>query len=216
MTRIILSIIILISFSTIANAQFTKGSALIGGTLSYSSNNSTYSYTSRETSNNVGNFNIAVGKAIRENAVFGINLNYQPSTYSYPAGSGEFKNTINNYGIGIFYRLYKNLGKEFYLFGEAGGGYIGFSSNTKDSLGNKLATGSGNGGQIYLSPGIAYKISKKFFLELSIPQMFSVSYSSNKSTTDPGFSSKSDAFNVNLNLNSNPLNSLGLGFRLVL
>jgi len=216
MNKIILSLFLFMSFSVIVKAQFTKGSALLGGTLSYSSNKSTSSNYSREVGNTYGNFNITVGQAVRESAVFGINLNYQPSTYSYGPGGGIFKNTVNGYGIGIFYRLYKNLGKEFYLFGEAGGGYIGSSSNTKDSLGNKISTGTTNGGQIYLSPGIAYKISKKFFIELSIPQLFSAAYSSNKSTSVPDFSSKNDAFNVNLNLNSNPLNSLGLGFRLVL
>ena len=168
MTRIILSIIILISFSTLANAQFTKGSGLIGGTLSYSSGKTNYFNPSEDYNSSYGNFNISLGKAIRENAVFGINMNYRPRNYTSPSVNGKYKNTENSYGIGIFYRLYKNLGKEFYLFGEAGGGYIGSSSTTKDSLGVKVATGNSNGGQIYLSPGIAYKISKKFFIELSI------------------------------------------------
>ncbi len=126
------------------------------------------------------------------------------------------KTLENGYGIGIFYRLYKNLGKEFYLFGEAGGGYIGSSSTSKDSLGNKVATGNSNGGQIYLSPGIAYKISKKFFIELSIPQLFTIAYSSSKTKSGSVITSSSDNFNVDASLDSNPLSNLVLDFGLIL
>jgi len=216
MTRIILSIVILISISTAANAQFTKGSGLLGGTLSYTSSKTDYSNPPDNYKNNYGNFNISLGKAIRENAVFGININYRPRSYDYQAGNGIYKNTENGYGIGIFYRLYKSLGKEFYLFGEAGGGYIGSSTTSKDSLGNKVATSNSNGGQIYLSPGIAYKISKKFFIELSIPQLFTIAYSSIKTKSGSMTTSSSDYFNVDASLDSNPLSNLGIGFRLIL
>jgi hypothetical protein len=184
--------------------------------LSYSSNKYTSPNSPDEVGTTSGNFSISVGKAIRENAVFGLNMNYYPSTYTYNSGNGIYKNTMHIYGIGVFYRLYKNLGKEFYLFGEAGAGYLGSSSSTKDGLGNKILTGNSNGGQVNLYPGIAYKISKKFFIELSIPQLFAASYSTNKIDAEPNSTSKNDVLNINLNLNANPLTSLGIGFRLAL
>jgi hypothetical protein len=214
MTRILLTGVCLFSFSFFAQAQFMKGSALLGGTFSFTGNQSSLSNSPDETSTNNGYFNISLGKAIRENAVFGGYINYQYNSQKYGGNSIPGKSRTDGYGIGIFYRLYKNLGKEFYFFGEAGGGYAGYSASSEDNLGNK-STGHSNGGQIYLSPGIAYKISKKFFVELSIPQLFNASYFSGKSESGT-VTSSNNYFNVNANLNSNPLTSLGLGFRLVL
>jgi len=207
-------VLIILSISITTNAQFIKGSGLIGGTLSYSSRKVNYPNTAVEYNSTSGNYNISLGKAIRENAVFGININYLPNTSTQQSGNALYKVNINGYGVGIFYRLYKNLGKEFYLFGEAGGGYIGSSFTSRDSLGNKVSTSNTNGGQIYLYPGIAYKISKKFFIELSIPQLFSVAYSSEKSSAP--VTSTIDSFKIGATLDSNPLTSLGVGFRLVL
>jgi hypothetical protein len=216
MTRILLILLIVFSCSFMANAQFSKGKILLGGSLSFTNNKtSSPNYNNNQKSSN-GVFNISLGKAARENAVFGINLNYQHNSFDYLIYPGFITVASDIYGVGIFYRQYKNLGKEFYFFGEAGGGYYGSTSTGKDSIGNKLSTGTINGGQIYLTPGIAYKISKKFFLELSIPQLFYASYSGTKSKTGSTTTSTSDAFVVGLNLNANPLTSLGIGFRFVL
>jgi hypothetical protein len=216
MTRILLTIVSSFSLSLFANAQFTKGSVLIGGSVSFSSNQSNSDYTPGKSGAKNGNFNISLGKAVRENAVFGMFVNYQYYEYTYGIPNGPSKSSSNGYGIGVFYRLYKDLGKEFYLFGEAGGGYQGSNLSGYDSSGNKVSTGNSNGGQIYLYPGIAYKISKKFIVELSIPQLFNVNYSNTKYKSGGATVSTNDNFYVNANLNSNPLSSLGFGFRLLL
>ena len=216
MTRILLSIVCFLSLSLVASAQFTKGSVLLGGLASFSSNQSSSDYTPDKSGTKSGNFNISLGKAVKENSVFGVFINYQYYEYKYGITNGPSKNSSNNYGIGVFYRLYKDLGKEFYLFGEAGGGYQGGNSTSYDSLGLKSSTGNSYGGQVYLSPGIAYKISKKLFVELSIPQLFNVNYSNSKYKSGTATVSSNDNFYINANLNSNPLSSLGFGFRLVL
>ncbi|HEV3222094.1 MAG TPA: hypothetical protein VGZ90_04410 [Puia sp.] len=215
MTRILLSLLIIFSFYS-ANAQFNKGDVLIGGTLLYSSNKTTTPYNPSDQKNNYGDINISLGKAIKENTLFGIFINYQPSTNITNYVFGPITIRTDNYGIGVFYRMYKSLGKEFYLFGEAGGGFNGSTTSTKDSTGNKISTGTGYGGSIYISPGIAYKISKKFFLELSVPQIFSLAYTSSNTKSGSVTTGKNDSFVVNANLSSNPLNSIGIGFRLVL
>jgi hypothetical protein len=206
MSRILLSVLVILSFLS-TNAQFNKGDLLIGGTLSYSSFKMNSPSISSEQEYDNGVFNIAIGKAIKENAIFGININYSPNLNTADYGYGPVTVRTSNYGIGVFYRIYKNIGKEFFIFGEAGAAYNGSTTSTKDSTGNKISTGTSYGGNIFLTPGIAYKISKKFFLELSIPQLFLASYSNNGT---------SHQFYANANLNSNPLNSLGIGFRLVL
>jgi Outer membrane protein beta-barrel domain len=215
MNRIILSLtLVLFIFS--ASAQFKKGDILLGGDLSYSGSKSTSQNYTGETKYNYGNFDISLGKAIKENAVIGINLGFQPLTNTYNTGVGLYTEQTNNYSIGIFYRVYKSLGKDFYIFGEAGGGYIGSTTNTKDETGNEISTGSGNGGHLYFSPGIAYKVSNRFFIELSIPQIFTVQYTSSNTKTGSVTTETDKGFTAGISLNSNPLNNIGVGFRLVL
>ena len=215
MNRIILSFALMF-FIFSANAQFKKGDILLGGDLSYSGSKSTSQNYTGETKYNSGNFNISLGKAIKENVVVGINLDFQPVTDTYNTGIGLYTTQTNNYSFGIFYRVYKGLGKDFYIFGEAGGGYIGSTTSTKDSTGHEISTGSGNGGHLYISPGIAYKVSKKFFIELSIPQIFTLQYTSTNTKTDAVKTETDDNFTAGINLNSSPLLDLSIGFRLIL
>jgi hypothetical protein len=218
MTRILLTGIIILSFSFLASAQFNKGNILLGGNLSYTGNTSS-GPGQPDLNSNYGNFSVSIGKALNENSVFGINISFSPNSTENNFGSngGVLKLINNNYSAGVFYRKYKSLGKDFFLFGEVGGGYTGSTGSTKDSSGNKLSTSSANGGNIYFYPGISYKISKKFFLELTIPNLIYASYSSNK-FSDPQQSSpqKNTSFDISTSLSSNPLNSLGIGFRLII
>jgi hypothetical protein len=197
---------------TVSEAQFTKGSILLGGQLSFSSSSADYNPNPNPNANTTyGNFNISVGKAIHENAVYGLDITYTYSTY----GTGSQGSSNNYYGIGLFYRKYKDLGKEFFLFGQAGVNYLGSTQSGPDINGNKITISTSNGGQLYLYPGIAYRISNKFFLELTIPELFSINYSSTK-TTYPGPDIVNHQFAVTTSLSSNPLTELGIGFRLVL
>jgi hypothetical protein len=213
MTRLLLTLSIILTFSTIASAQFSKGNVLLLGTLSYSGSSSTYNGTT--TSNNGGVFSLSPGKAISENSVVGISLSYGFSSNSSTAPGN---NKSNSYSIGVFYRKYKALGKDFYLFGAASAGYNGSTSSSTDDLGNKYASGNSNGGFIGFTPGIDYKISNKFLLEFSIPSIFYASYTSTKTTLQNQNPAdlKSSQFGISTSLTSNPLSAIGVGFVLVL
>lgn len=198
--------------SFLAHAQFNKGSIILGGQLSFSTNSTVESPGSAPNEkSNVGTFDISVGKAIRENAIFGLQAFYGFSN----DGNVAPYYANHSYGIGIFYRKYKDLGKEFFLFAQAGAGYSGDTQSGVDTSGNKVNQGTTNGGQIYIYPGIAYRISKKFFLELTIPELFEADYSSVKSI-NPQQTLVTNQFNISTSLSDNPLNSLAIGFRLVL
>lgn len=215
MCKTLLTIVLFFSFSFIASAQFNKGDVLLGGQLSYNTTKNNFVSIPIQKINS-GNFTVSTGLAVSSNSVFGINLSYMPSSQSNnPSNSGyyDYKNT--GYSAGLFYRMYKTLGKEFYLYGEAGFNYIGSRSSTKDITGSENSTGSTNGGNLYIMPGVAYRISKKFFLELSIPNLFTANYNSAKSTAS-GTTTSQDYFSVGANLSSNTLSNLGIGFRLVL
>ncbi len=219
MTRILLTLFVFLSLSSIVNAQFSKGSILLGGQLSYSANNFTGAYRSGPNAY-YGNFIISAGKAIKENTVVGINLTYGPSwigDYSnYGLGPLRYYNAV--YGIGIFYRSYKSLGKEFYIFGEAGAGFSDTYESGTDYSGNKLISGHTYSGNIYFMPGIAYKISKKVLLEITIPDLFSATYTAQNTWVQDMFPYriKENRLYISTSLSSNPLAALGVGFRLIL
>ena len=215
MNKILPIAILSLFFSLAANAQFNKNDILLGGQLSYnsSSNSNTGNPESKYSS---GIFTISAGKAIKENTVFGLTISYLPRTMSNYYTNAEpldYKN--NGYSVGVFYRVYKSLGKDFYLFAEGSASYQGFTESGKDSTGTKVLTGSGNGGSIVIYPGISYKIAKNFLLEISIPSLFTVNYNSSR-TTAYSSTSKYNQFNVSSSLSSNPFQSLGIGFRLIL
>jgi hypothetical protein len=219
MNRILPVFAIALFFSGTASAQFSKGTVLLGGTLAFSG--STSNNYSNDQNVHTGYFNISLGKAVQENTVIGISINYQPyytNNYYYNNNQPAFPYSNNGYGAGIFYRKYKNLGKEFYIFGEAGAGYQGATQTGKNESGTKVLMGSSNGGNLYLMPGVAYKISKKFFLELTIPNIFYAHFSTTSTTTTQPVNEtiKSNEFSVGTSLNAGPLSSVGIGFRLVL
>ena len=219
MTRILLTLAFVFSISLMASAQFKKGDILLGGTLAYSHNNTAYLQNPSQRGD-YGNFNISAGKALNEREVLGVNLNFTPywtSEYSN-YGLGPLGYSDNGYGISIFYRKYKALGKDFYLFAEAGAGYTGSTQTGKDSADKKVIRGYTNAGTIYLTPGFAYRVSNKVLLEITIPNIIYVNYSSqtiNVQDVIP-YEVKGNSFSISTSLSSNPLNSLGIGFRLIL
>jgi hypothetical protein len=216
MPRILLTLLIVFFFSHAANAQFNRGDILLGGEISYNQNKTTSNYQSNSNSQ-IANFQISIGKAINNNAVFGLNLGYSPySTSNYYTGiSGPVDYKSHTYLIGIFYRKYYPIGKQFYFFGEAGGSYNGGPISGKDTLGNKLLSGSSSGGILGVTPGISFKISKLLMLELGLPNFFYANYSSSKSTIQSQ-TSKSSQFSIGTSLSSSPLEGLAIGFKLVL
>ena len=215
--KVYLPALILLGFSLFADAQINNGSVLLGGQIS---NNTSISKTGgqKDQQYNAAVYNISVGKAIKENSVVGINLSYSPSTTHYydANGSGSIgKSKIRGYSAGVYYRLYKNLGKDFYFFGEFGATYTGGKSTAYDFQGNELNSSSTSGGRLSLTPGLSYKLLNKFHLEIMIPDLVSIQYALTK--PKPSLSAdKLEYFSFNSSLNSNGLNALGVGFRIVL
>jgi hypothetical protein len=219
MTRILLLTTLLL-YSFIANAQFKKNDILLGGQLSYSYNSSNQKYVTGPTYDNkatTGNFTINFGKALNENTIAGITVSYIPYTINNYNVDGTIPTKYQDigYGLGIFYRKYKNVGKEFYLFGEVSAAYNWSNQSAKDSTGKEIQTGSSWLVGIDFAPGISYKVSRHFFLELSFPDLINLEYYKSNTKT-PQTNLVYDRLNLSTSLSSGVLGSLGLGFRLVL
>jgi hypothetical protein len=216
MSKILFTLMTLLCSFTIANAQFSKGNILLAGTISYSSSSSTSSGTGAGTdqSNHNGYFSLSIGKAINENSVAGINFGYGHGSSSISPSQGGTKSDA--YSIGVFYRKYKAMGKDFFLFGEGRAGYSGSTGSATDNSGNQYASSHINTGFIEFYPGIDYRVSNKFLLEISIPSFFYVTYSASSNSDQNGQTSKGSSFGISTSLASNPIYALGVGFVLVL
>jgi hypothetical protein len=203
-------------FSLTLSAQIKKGSVLLGGQISAYHSKTHPSVIQSEQELNTVNFNISVGKAIKDNAVLGVYGTYaHAKSDNFYNGNSNYNSKLDIYKLGVFYRNYKKLAKDFYFFGELGTGYMGSKQIDNNVQGNNPIRYTSTGAELYLTPGIAYRVFKKLQLELVIPQIAGMQYEVRK-TTAQGSVFKQDMFQFNTNLNSSLLNNLGLGFRFVL
>jgi len=155
--RTLLFIVILFSVSFV-NAQIKQGSFLLGGNLSFAHYNDKYQSPGNNTSSTSAIIDLSAGKAIAENRVVDIHLTYSPMKSI--SQSGFNKQIRNLYGGGVFYRKYKNLSKDFYLFLGVEGNYYFSKNDNRDSLDNSLEVDKSNNGQLSLYPGLSYEVMK--------------------------------------------------------
>jgi hypothetical protein len=165
-------------------------------------------------------FNASVGKAFKDNQVFGVTIGYgglrQPG-YSYGPDTVHSRN--DRYNVGVFYRVYKPLGKGFYFFGEAAVGYYGGveSDHWVVAAGDVKTTTHGFG--LVITPGFSYQVLKKLQVELTMPGVFNLSYNTYrvKSGVPNVADNSSSQFGVSTSVaSSGLLNNIGVGLRLVL
>jgi hypothetical protein len=146
----------------------------------------------------------------------GLNLGYISSkAENIYNGNTYFNYKSNLYNLGVFYRKYKKLAGDFYLFGEGGADFFTSKQTNTNVQPNTETVVDGTGGSLSLMPGVSYKICKKMQLEISLPDILSASYGSYKATPQTNNSTQK-VFNINSSLNGSLLNSVGVGFRFVL
>jgi hypothetical protein len=172
--RIILSFICFLSLLSL-NAQFKKGTVIVGGNLNFSNTQNNYIYPG------AGNyqlsrsqFQVEAAKAIKENLLVGVRLGYgntPGNSFDKLTGSFNFSHRNNPfYSAGIYARKYVPVGKRFMFFGEVSlnyetGKYKSLErdyANLQYTTNFKLRDVSIGG-----SLGIAYKVSNRVNLELA-------------------------------------------------
>lgn len=212
----LLAVFCFLSLTTVA--QINKNSILLGGDFSYSRNNS--QVLNNESKNSYGYLGIAIGKAFKQNSVIGISASASPTLQSnYIYGNDTFQMKNNYYSAGIFYREYKQLAKDFYLFGNADASYRISNEKRDHQSPNKDYERKRKGATIGVSPGLSYQLFKKLQVELTLPSLINISYFNSKYEDDqlPGTITKENNFSISSNLFGNStLGNLGLGFRFIL
>ncbi len=117
------------------------------------------------------------------------------------------------------YREYKQLAKDFYLFGNADASYRISNEKRDHQSPNKDYERKRKGATIGVSPGLSYQLFKKLQVELTLPSLINISYFNSKYEDDqlPGTITKENNFSISSNLFGNStLGNLGLGFRFIL
>ena len=213
-TKILLPLVHIFFTTTAANAQINEGRYLLGGSVSYSHQNDAQNSNAKY---NYFYSTVQFGKAIKDNTVAGIIASYGNSN-----NNNSLSTTTNQFSAGVFYRKYKTLAKNLYIFGEGDALYI-HSQNTYDNSSTEYSTQRfvSNGGSVSLIPGISYSVCKRIQIELSMPNFASISYSGTKQETTSSISNSTstvngNSFSVNINLNSAFLSNVGFGFKFFL
>lgn len=209
-TKILLSLGLTMFILSASYSQIQPGKLLLGGSVSYNSStpddtHSFYSY-------------LQAGKVFGSNNVFGIILSRNSNVYQ---NSPSTQNKNRNTGGGVFFRKYKELGKNFYAFAEADAIYqhgktdMYYFTNSSQSL--AVTTDAIN---LNLVPGISYGISKKFQMELAMFNLANLYYQKiktiDKSLPPSTPSEKRENFGAGIDLNSNLLSNFGIGFKFFL
>jgi hypothetical protein len=216
--KILATVVTFACFSNFSFGQIKKESILLGGQIGYSNTDIDYSGNQPNQKNESAAFNISIGKAVKENSIFGLNLTYLPAKIkNYFNGANFVSTNTNQYNFGIFDRKYKKLAKDFYFFTELGASYIKAKQTSTDTSGINLETIKQSGAQVYLTPGLSYKILNKLHLEIIIPNIVTIQYAVTKDKT-PTLQAKQKQlfFNSSLNSTGGGLTFVGVGFHFIL
>jgi hypothetical protein len=208
----------LLVITTATQAQITKGSFFIGGSISAGAEKTTSTFGNSHALRFL-QVSPVFGKAIRDNLVLGGGVSFYTNNY------GNIENdSRSTFGANIFLRKYKTLGKGFYLFGEAALnlGYTPYSMGFFNPTTNTFYTTETRRYSISadFSAGIAYQLSKRVQVELSLPLLAGVGFSQERYRSGLGsptpYTTRKNNLYLNSNLGNSPLNNLSLGIRVFL
>lgn len=207
MKKISLLVTLAFFIATALQAQINKGSILVGGMLSYSSQKSELSSPSSTSKNSAFTISPAVGIAVKQNLIVGIGASYLRLSSSNPETTG--------YGGNIFVRKYLPLGKGFYLFGQSAA-YVNHIKTEQGNLPYTFTTDNTINGGLSFHPGVSYAVNRKIHLELDFNSILYANYSSEKTTTMTNTGSvttqTSTTFGITANANSFTQPSVGIQF----
>lgn len=215
--KLYLSLLAACVFSSVnhLNAQISKGTALTGLSLYYSTSKNKSSSSNTNSQSSYA-FSPSYGVFVKQNLVIGgeLNLSYSKSESDQSAGNANTQKR-NWYGASVFARQYKNLGSSgFYLFlqGNVGANVSRGKNYTKNpSTADMNTEENGFNIQLGIYPGIAYAVTPMFHIETGLNNLFYAQYLNSKTnyTNNPSLNYKSSGFNAGANIGQNTQWSIG-------
>jgi hypothetical protein len=202
--------------ASVANAQIQKGTTVLGGNISFSTQKSDPGSGGTATSSQ--NFYVAplFAKAVKQNFIVGGDIIYGRYFNKQTSSNAVYKTDNNSYGIGAFVRGYKNLGNSgFYLFLQSRlGADITNGKNSYTGDPGRDTKNDNNGFDIRLNlyPGVSYAVTPKMHIETGLNDLFQVGYSSSKSSGSQIQETKSSGFSAGIGLGSSTVWTVGVKF----
>lgn len=212
-----------ILFSSFANAQISKSSVFIGGSLNFSSDKNNPS-----PANNVGSLNSnwaikpQIGKVISHNKIVGVFLNIGGSKNKQGSVPNLAQTKNTSYGGGFFFRNYLPVINRLYLFGDASLGFnFDKSESVFDNGTSRYVTFTSKTIQPSFSftPGISFAATKSIHLEAAFSNMLWIAYGSTKSKefSSPGILYReTNSKNFRAYTNANGFSTFSLGIRFII
>jgi hypothetical protein len=164
-------------FAFLSHAQITKGSTMIGGSVSGGSNEQDDDQN-QENKNSQWGVSVQFGRFIANNKAVGLFVNYGHGLSKFKT-TGPFpydtKDKNNSIGGGLFYRQYFPLSTKWYLFGDATLGYNKFVGERE--LNDKLTDKTKRwGAGLFITPGVSFAAGRRLFIESSFSNLLGLSY----------------------------------------
>lgn len=207
MQRKLLLCFVLVLLVATVHAQIKKGTVLLGGQIGFAAQK----YSPSTANGNSFFVSPVFGKAVKDNLVAGVSASYSQRHYDYNPGSYDF----HSYGLGFFLRQYKELGKGFYLFGEAGAG--GNYYKDKQVLPSPSTTDVTNhvtSIRLSLYPGVAYAATRRLHIEAGFSNLALFEYSHTRQEVPANADQTGSSFSFTSSLSSNA--GFTFGFRVLL
>lgn len=213
---ITLSVIVLLAFH--ASAQFQKGNKVLGFGLNVQSSKEKIEEQNPQTSTS-NNFHLSteLGFATKENRLSGffVGAGYSKNKYevaNQPLSGSETEGI--NFSGGYFNRIYKSLGKNFFVFGE-GRASLNYSQQKNNSVYNNPDSKEYSV-NVGLYPGLAYKWNQRFLFELRFADFVNVGYSYRELKGTNNQKSVRNSVGLGTSLGLGYLNNIGIGARWII
>lgn len=211
---------VLCSSASYLQAQISKGTSLLGGSIQFNSNNSESTNNGYKDKNSLFRVSPTYGVFIKQNLAIGGELSYaninSTTSTSGNWGSQYEKRKENRYGASVFLRHYKNLGRSgFYLFLHDRLGAEISRIKTKNVWDAPYRNSKGYNIGLSVSPGIAYAVTPKFHIETGLNNLLYVNYSNTKNEAEQSSAIVSKSSNFNAGASIGESLEFTVGFRIL-
>lgn len=211
----------------VSQAQISKGSWFLGGSVNFGSGKSKTDVLNstamdRENKQTTWGFRPQLGKAIADNRILGVYFNLGGSKFQDELLSNKARSENSIYGGGIFLRQYYSIGKRFFVFGEGslgldyskGEAWVTQGGPERKDFSSRNFTTSLN-----LSPGISYQAGRKLFLEAYLNSLLRLSYQSGwvkRYNTQGALLEEGTGNSFSVSANANGVSDIAIGLRWIL
>lgn len=201
--RIIFTLACIYLFAFSSKAQFSKGTNQLSGYLGFGTEKTKVEAPEDDQKVKYFNFAPAIGHFYRDNRLAGVQLFFGGS---YDEGYPSY----NNVGGTVFLRQYVKLGKsDFRLFAQEGAGVV-FARST-GYLPQRTVRLKSTGVFANMFPGLSYAVTKRFLLDLTLPDLVNIRYQRAKPTEESAMEiGTRSSFNINTGL-ATGITSIGVG-----